>query len=285
MPPRKSRIIYSSDIENSSDEDERQATPDRSFFGLFAGPSPPHSPGSPHTPPKRSRAYSLPPLSSDGLVHTSPIAGTIAQSRAATIRKSQRKRQATIMDQNEQARIDAEAAAERKQNASAAKVSFLNWLLDSLQPNRATWGDLMSHVFDPSRGQGAHRWGGFFNQPGSASQILDHWVSPQNAGPAQDEVHNWAVAYVIRVVGKEARTVNESGILQSKKQYLHAANVLNFSMKSLQDGLRGKAEVSMSLFEAFATSPRHKRKDGISPARWAKKAMVHSSNVIFKHYN
>lgn len=110
MPPQKSQIIYSSDIDNSSDGDERQVTPNRNLFSLFSGPSSPQPPGSPHTPRNRTRAQSLPPLLSDKLVHTSPIAGTIAERKATTIRKSQLKQKATIADQQAQAQMEAEAA-------------------------------------------------------------------------------------------------------------------------------------------------------------------------------
>ncbi|KZP08017.1 hypothetical protein FIBSPDRAFT_914360 [Athelia psychrophila] len=261
-PSRGRTTVRSSDIEDSSDSDESTVhTPTRrNLFDLSPAPRTPR-------PNTHNRAQSLPPLSSDGIIKTSPIVGTAAQRTAIKRKKGQHQRLLTNTVGKEEREKE---IAMQKDKAEKQKTNALNATLASLDPRGLTWSDLMTYVFDPVYKQGRHRYSGFFNTVGAASKILNHWISPQN--PAHEEVHEWAVGYVERCVAGEGKFVNEKGFLHSKKATLSATNILNFSMQGHQDKLRKHAGVAMRLFEAFATSPRQKKPGGLSAARWAKKA-------------
>ncbi|KZP29949.1 hypothetical protein FIBSPDRAFT_985501 [Athelia psychrophila] len=230
-PSRGRTTVRSSDIEDSSDSDESTVhTPTRrNLFDLSPAPRTPR-------PNTHNRAQSLPPLSSDGIIKTSPIVGTAAQRTAIKRKKGQHQRLLTNTVGKEEREKE---IAMQKDKAEKQKTNALNATLASLDPRGLTWSDLMTYVFDPVYKQGRHRYSGFFNTVGAASKILNHWISPQN--PAHEEVHEWAVGYVERCVAGEGKFVNEKGFLHSKKATLSATNILNFSMQGHQDKLRKHA--------------------------------------------
>ncbi|KAJ7832748.1 hypothetical protein B0H14DRAFT_3711864 [Mycena olivaceomarginata] len=87
----------------------------------------------------------LPPLSSDGLLYTSPIAGTKEQKLAKIRAKAAKKRLATIVNKQ----TAAEAASEEDNTAIFAEI------LEKLSSNGLSFGQLMLYVFDPLYKQGA----------------------------------------------------------------------------------------------------------------------------------
>lgn len=269
-PSRGRKAVLSSDIEDSSDDSTAHTPIRRNLFEL--------SPASlaPKPDTGQHRAQSLPPPSSDGIIKSSPIVGTAMQRTAIKRQKGQRQRLVTVTTGKEERAKELaeqkEHAEKLKEQAEKQKINALNATLASLDPRGINWSDLMTYVFDPVYKQGRHRHGGFFNAAGAATEILNHWISPQN--PAHEEIHEWAVGYVEKYVAGEGRVVNEKGFLHSKKETLSATNILNFSMQAHQVKLRKHAGVAMRMFEAFATSPRQRKPGELSAARWAKKATV-----------
>src|ERR1700683_5691390 len=96
--------------------------------------------------PGRTRALSLPPLSSDGLIWSSPIAGTKEQWKVATIHKSQKKRSQTLAKTKAEEAVTHERAA---QEAEVSRPAFFNDMLSRISGHGYSFGQLMLHVFDP----------------------------------------------------------------------------------------------------------------------------------------
>jgi hypothetical protein len=269
------QTIYSSDIEDD-DNGVTEANPIPILFPLTSPTTPTHA---------RARALSLPPMSSDGIIASSPIVGTREQRTAIARNKGLRKRKVTMAEKRveEEAR-KAEILAESSRQAEeseAAKMHALDEVLSSLALKGLSLGDVMTYVFDPKFRQGTHRWEGFFKRSGTATRILDHWVSPRNSPSARTEVHEWAVNYVAKVINDEAKAVNDQGFLRSEKKTLTASHILGFSIVNLQKRLRQTAGVAMKMFDSFATSSRHLRPGNISAARWLKKSTVSSECLPF----
>lgn len=240
--------------------DTHSPVPIHALFAFPAHPSPMITAVSEHV---HARAVSLPPLSSDGLIATSPIVGNRTQRTAKAQKKGGKKRAATIVQKRE---TEEATAQQHTLDAEKAKQKALDDVLALLTSKGLSWGDLMTHVFDPTFMQGAHRWDGFFKSHGSASRILDHWISLQNSTTARIEVHEWAVNHIAQTINAEAKAINEEGFLRSEKKELKVQNILGFSMMGLQTRLRETAGVAMRMFDAFATSSRHLR-GGIGEAR------------------
>lgn len=202
-------------------------------------------------PPKsqvRARASSLPPISSDGPEMSSPIRGT-TEERLQTIRKkSQRKRAVTMV----------ETRAENLQLEDETKHAILDGILQTLATNGLSLANLLFHVFDPIYKRGETQWS-FFQKPGNAQRLLDLWVSMKNSDTGREEVHGWAVSYIMRVVKGEAAMITKSGELQSLKKPVDAKYVMSFDMQRLHGFLADKASVAVRIFNSFATSTRNTR--------------------------
>ncbi|KAJ7759308.1 hypothetical protein B0H14DRAFT_3596127 [Mycena olivaceomarginata] len=176
----------------------------------------------------------LPPLSSDGLLYTSPIAGTKEQKLAKIRAKAAKKRLATIANKQ----TAAEAASEEE------NVAIFEEILEKLSSNRLSFGQLMLYVFDP-----LHR--------GLATQILNLWVSNKNSATVRQEVGTWAEDYVVEQMRDEAEGITASKQLQTADTAIDNKYVTGFSMLSMGTYIQTEARVSMKMLGAFATSSRN----------------------------
>ncbi|KAJ7255106.1 hypothetical protein B0H12DRAFT_1202205 [Mycena haematopus] len=225
-----------------------------------------------------SLLFALPPLSSDGIIPSSPIVGT-KEERLATIRKkSHRKRAQTIATQK----------VVSKELSEENKLAVFEEILAKLTENGLTFGQLMLYVFDPVYKQGATRWDGFFKVEGLATRILNLWTSKTNSPTARAEVGGWAEVYVAEVVQEEAQNVTGSKFLQMGRAAINNEYVTGFSMVDVGQHLNSAARVAMKIFDAFATSARNLKTD--LPQRTAKRFTIVTSSALallgeFSHKN
>ncbi|KAJ7438067.1 hypothetical protein FB451DRAFT_1344455 [Mycena latifolia] len=267
MPVLQGNTIFSSDAPDSptssaatptrqlsptADAIPRQRIPPLNAYllgsvGLSPGNPTLHSPF--HTPARSAQTQELaasipevpelPPLSSDGIIPTSPLVGSKEERKASARSKGARKRARTMIAKNVTA---VEAAEERK-------VAIFDEILEKLSSNGLSFGQLMLYVFDPVYKQGSARWDGFFKTRGLATKIL-------NFPTAQQEVGAWAEDYIAAEMRKEARQITLSKVLQTTGTPVNYASVTAFSMLGMGAYLQHAARVSMKVFSAFATSTR-----------------------------
>lgn len=278
------RSVSPSDSDGSNYDDDKSSTATASVRRTLFSFPPPNTASSSQTPVSLVSASSLAFAdgSDPGVAWSSPIIGNKTARKAKSITKAQKKKKATEETRKAAAAAEAKAQLEAEQEeqdraaieAELAKQRVLEGALDSLKAGGLSWSDAMTYVFDPTYMQGVHRWDGFFKKPGTASKILDLWVSPRNSDSARAEVHEWAVSYVEKTVNRSAQALNQSGVLRSPKQYLNSTNILGFSMPSLHDIVDETAGVAMRIFRAFATPTRHLHPGEISAARLKKKTTV-----------
>ncbi|KAJ7919732.1 hypothetical protein B0H13DRAFT_2230835 [Mycena leptocephala] len=191
-------------------------------------------------------AAALPPLSSDGIIASSPIVGT-KEERMRTARvKGQRARAATLTARKVTA----------KEQSEERKLAIFDEILDKLSSNGLSFGQLMLYVFDPVFKQGATRWDGFFKERGLATKILNLWVSKKNSSTAQEEVGAWAEDYVATEMKKEGRKITASKFLQRAGTIVDYAYVTGYTMLGMGSYLQDAARVSMKMLSALATSSR-----------------------------
>ncbi|KAJ7319127.1 hypothetical protein DFH08DRAFT_926720 [Mycena albidolilacea] len=234
----------------SDDEESGRRTPLPSLETYMCGGSEDsgsEGSGNEDEAPQNSALPVLPPLSSDGLIHTSPVVSTKEQKKAKKREKGAKKRKETMAN---------------KQSASAAsaeerKAAVFEEVLETLSSNGLSFGQLMLYVFDPIYKQGVVRWNGFFKHQGLATQVLNLWMSNQNSPLAQQEVGTWAEDYVAEVMHDEAQGITESKKLQTADTAINNDYVTNFSMLSMGTYFQTAARISMKVLVAFATSPRN----------------------------
>jgi hypothetical protein len=158
--------------------------------------------------------------SSDGPVMTSPITGTAAEKQMKRRRKSAKKQKATIHQKQQDAR---DKSAQQLRQAVEDVLQFL-------EDRDIHFGELVKFVFNPENGLGNVRWHQFFAHAGDASQILEWWTSSANGRPGRDEVKDWAIDYVGKLVAKEAEAVTKSKILQTKEKTIDQEFVTSFNL-------------------------------------------------------
>ncbi|KAJ7790637.1 hypothetical protein B0H14DRAFT_2625811 [Mycena olivaceomarginata] len=185
--------------------------------------------------PRNSALPVLPPLSSDGLIHTSPVVGTKEQKKTKKWEKGAKKRKETRANKQSASAVSAE---ERK-------AAVFEEVLEKLSSNGLSFGWLMLYVFDPVHKQGVVRWNGFFKHQGLATQVLNLWVG------------TWAEDYVAEAMRDEAQGITESKKLQTADTAIDNDYVTNFSMLSMGTYFQMAARISMKVLAAFATSPRN----------------------------
>ena len=237
------------------------------------------SPISPCTP-RHTRASSTPLLPSSGPIPSDPIIGDKESRLKIKRQKSQQARAKTLALRKEDTlsreRLTEAHAAEEQELAADQEVVrkrmvFIS-VLETLTANHLTFGELMSFVFNPVYKQGHQRWNGFFKKPRTASSILGFWVSKKNSKSAWQEVHDWAIDYVAHEVRSEARTITQSGWLQSRGKPLSAQYFFDFDLKKIYERLREVAQMATQIFEVFSTPAKHMKV--CSPARQAKRLNV-----------
>ncbi|KAJ6517845.1 hypothetical protein DFH09DRAFT_1428362 [Mycena vulgaris] len=210
----------------------------------------------------------LPPLSSDGIMPTSPIVGTKEERKASARAKGARKRTATMAAQQ----------ATREADAEEDKLAIFDVILETLDKHGLTFGQLMLYIFDPVYKQGATRWEGFFQERGLARRILDLWVSKKNSATAREEVGTWAEDYVAAEMQAEGRKVTASRFLQRAGTVVDHTYITSFTMPGVGAFLQNTARVSMKMASALATSSRTIHKN--LAARSKKRFTIVTSAVL-----
>ncbi|GLB34361.1 hypothetical protein LshimejAT787_0112450 [Lyophyllum shimeji] len=169
----------------------------------------------------------------------------------------------------------AKSQAARATVVAQQKKAACDEVLQVMRSKGLRFNDLMEHVFDPSRQQGGVRWHEFFVFHGSATKILDWWTSSKNSKPAREEVKNWAVQFVSKIISSEARTVTHSKELQTMGKTIDESFITAFDFTCILDKLQDMASVSIQMLTSFATSPRSKKH---TPQRKARTALpLHAS--------
>ncbi|KAJ7734539.1 hypothetical protein B0H14DRAFT_2639411 [Mycena olivaceomarginata] len=200
------------------------------------------------------------PLSSDGLIYTSPIVGNKKEHKAKEYAKGQKKRKITL--------------ASNVTAAEEQKYAIFDGILTELTDNRLTFGDLMLHVFNPIYKQGETRWQGFFRNHALATSILGFWVAPENGETVHEE--------------EAARNVTSSKYLQTGSGTVDTECVDGFSIPKLHAYPQTHTGIIMKIFDVFATSTQNLHKD--LPSRIVKRATIVTSAALallgeFSHKN
>ncbi len=209
---------------------------------------------------------------SDGFVLSSPVRGTLAERKAAWHKKGQKCWQETVQAWREaQDEAESHMIAMAQAHEEQQRVKAMEAALKILDDNALTMGDLMLHFFHPAYNH-QKKWTGFF-QSGHVGELLNMWVGQGNSDSGRIQVHKWACAYVHCIAHAEATSVTHQGFLQSAHANLDAAFFLNFSFSSLYGQLvhPSTASVTMSIFQAFSTSPhilKHGTKTRMHKLEW-----------------
>jgi hypothetical protein len=193
---------------------------------------------------------SLPAPSSSDPDASSPIRGrTKAQRSEQRLKKGFKKRKITLAKQKE----------DTASLIALKKRRDLDDILQQLKAKGLWFNDLMVHVFDPVNGnRGDVRWHDFFASYGNATQILDWWTHTKNSPLARNEVHEWAVGYMLNTIAHEARQVGQTGYLRAKRP-MDYKSILSFNMSHLYQQLRDEiAPNAIHMLQALATSHRVK---------------------------
>ncbi|KAJ8519429.1 hypothetical protein ONZ45_g3620 [Pleurotus djamor] len=158
------------------------------------------------------------------------------------------------------------------------KRGVLDQVLALLSENDLTFRDLMNYVFEPANKQGTIRWDGFFKFKGSASHILDTWVSKKNSRTARAEVEEWCVKHVGGKIRKEAKRVTNSGYLRTSHLAIDGSFISRFNLTSLGLYLSKAASITSRLLTTFASSSKHILAP--TPTRSARKATIVTSTML-----
>jgi hypothetical protein len=119
-------------------------------------------------------------------------------------------------------------------------------------------------VSNPANKHGAVRFQEFFQHKEEATQVLDWWIASQNADPARNEVREWAISYVAKIVAREARSVTKSKLLQTVGRTVNQEFVETFSLANLHDTLQESASTAMKVLGAFTTSHLAEKKHSVA---------------------
>ncbi|KAJ7778068.1 hypothetical protein B0H14DRAFT_3095841 [Mycena olivaceomarginata] len=197
------------------------------------------------------------PLSSDGLIYTSPIVGNKKEHKAKEYAKGQKKRKITL--------------ASNVTAAEEQKYAIFDGILTELTDNRLTFGDLMLHVFNPIYKQGETRWQGFFRNHALATSILGFWVAPENGETVHEEVREWAG-------GRQLAMLPLQNTFKPAVEHI----------PKLHAYPQTHTGIIMKIFDVFATSTQNLHKD--LPSRIVKRATIVTSAALallgeFSHKN
>lgn len=130
--------------------------------------------------------------------------------------------------------------------------------LTMLKSHGLTWGDLVLYVSDPASKRGTERYKGMFDVPGRVEDVLAFWTSSRNSRTAREAIHSWIMAYIKKLIGREASRATKGGMLQSRKMRLDEAFVLKFSLTKVHESLRRLCPIMTELLREFASTTRQR---------------------------
>jgi hypothetical protein len=210
-------------------------------------------------------------MSSPSVLWSSPIKGPRDVQLATIRRKAIKKREATSKAQRQDSGSDSEDGeiGNQRQHFIEQHASVLS----GLREHGIEFGSLAEFVFDPSFGNRNVQWEQFFRKKGRATQILDWWVSSSNSDSGRAEVHEWAVNYIMRAVGREAETMTRKGILRSPAT-LDQEELTGFNFEKIYSALSTTyGVITTKIIERLTRSTRQVRR-GLSALQIAKKQAV-----------
>ncbi|KDR71311.1 hypothetical protein GALMADRAFT_39882, partial [Galerina marginata CBS 339.88] len=230
---------------------------------------------------RQTRSYSLPPLSSDDLVRSSPIVGTASQRATLSRMKGQAKRTKT-MEKNRLALLVEEETKQQEelmalQHAEDEKHSYFSSVLEGLRQRGYSFGQLVLYVSDPVFKQGIARWDGMLKDGSFISRIFNLWAFKASI-TTRNQVREWAVNYVAEAVREEAKEITSSRFLQTNWRPINSKPVLGFNVSKIQTYFQDHGSIFMRILKSLATSS--KQVQTISPARVAKKAKVITASAL-----
>lgn len=147
--------------------------------------------------------------------------------------------------------VEARAAAE----IAAAKERCFLGVLELLDKDGYTWGDLVEWISRPSSGCRSVRWHGFFKNSLQVIRVLELWAW-KNPPTARRRVQQWAVSCACKVVSKEGDSVTESSVLQAQDLPIDDSFLLSFDLSSIHSRLRDMCPSMNQLMRAFCTTRR-----------------------------
>lgn len=162
-----------------------------------------------------------------GVIGTSPVRGKTRKERAEARRRKGLKKKRQEAERN---------------LLEAEQTEHLRYedVIAYLQSRNIRFGDLLNYIFDPSNGKGSLHYHQFLARPGTASRILDWWVSSEYSAPVRAELREWTMDYVAKSMSQEARKATESRQLQTLGKAIDQDLVTSFSYAALHDELKTK---------------------------------------------
>lgn len=72
----------------------------------------------------------------------------------------------------------------------------LQEVLQLMEDQGVTWGDIVEYISDPQNNKGEARYYGFFQDPTRVKRVLGFWTSWRNSKTAKRTIHEWALQYL-----------------------------------------------------------------------------------------
>ncbi|KAL1740171.1 hypothetical protein HDZ31DRAFT_48030 [Schizophyllum fasciatum] len=230
---------------------------------------------------QRRTEADLPPLSSDcSLEMSSPgkAGATRAEKAASSRRKGQKSRRKTMAP----ALLDARDKREQKEAEAWDTQRALNdSLLQTIQDAGGSLYDLVIHTSDPKNRRGDACWLGLFGgRRTSVRHFLDLWTGPGATPPIREEASKWAVDHTVGLVHAEARTLSKSGVFHGSKQAINFRFLSRFNLLDIHTHFASAAGITLRLFRAFATSPKHLQPGMLAVGRAARKTLIVTNTML-----
>ena len=178
---------------------------------------------------------------------TSPVRGATAGERRAHIRRKEAK--------YKQRETEKQEAEEQKR-----QVAVFDHVLKLLEDEEVAFGSLLYYVSDSLNYQGKARYTGLFQIRGRVSKILDLWMSASHKSrEAREEISDWAVRHVAKLVYHEGHRATVDGFLRTSKMVIGMDFASGFSMRSQREKLEVLCPTMTTLLNTFVTSNRQNR--------------------------
>lgn len=201
----------------------------------------------------------------------------LERERAERLKKEEQEREGRAL----QLRLD--------QEAKARTNLFQSIMAQFEASDVATLGDFLLHIFPgllPGEKEedteqnvsNDFRWTQFFRGRRYLKRILSFWNSTMTPKGSRDELDEFAINRVCRLLRKEAKTLTASEKFWSRNSEIDDDFVLGFDWANIHEDLASKsAPVSLRILRHIATSGRQIKK-GISEAMRQRKNIVSGSS-------
>ncbi|KAI4522028.1 hypothetical protein K525DRAFT_199783 [Schizophyllum commune Loenen D] len=169
----------------------------------------------------------------------------------------------------------------KKREAADARRSVNDGLLASIHEAGSSLYELVIHTSDPKNKRGDARWLGLFGgRASSVRHILDLWTGRGATPAVKEEVSDWAVDHTVGLVRAEVRALSTSGVYHGSKVSIDSHFLGRFNLSRIHAHFTSLAGVSLRVFKAFATSPRHLKPGILGVARAARKTLIVTNTML-----